>query len=49
MARGRERNREPLGYLVRGVSTSREGSEILTFLFRPRLVRSSYISEAQGR
>jgi hypothetical protein len=40
VARGRERIREPLGCAVRGVSNAREGSEILSFLFRPRLAGS---------
>jgi hypothetical protein len=37
--------------MLRGVSNTREGSKILTFLFRPRLVCTarSYISEARGR
>jgi hypothetical protein len=37
--------------MARGVSKLREGSEILRFLFRSRLVcrASSFISEARGR
>jgi hypothetical protein len=37
--------------MVRGVSDPREGSKILIFLFRSRLVcrARSYISEARGR
>ena len=37
--------------MVKGVSDPCEGSKILTFLFRPRLVcrARSYISEARGR
>src|SRR5215203_6112372 len=38
VACSRERNREPLGCLGRGVSNPREGSKIQTFLFRPRMV-----------
>jgi hypothetical protein len=34
---GRQRNRGLFSGLVRGVSNPREGSRILTFLFRPRL------------
>jgi hypothetical protein len=40
---GRKRNREFFSAMVRGVSSPREGSKILTFLFRPRLVCSSLL------
>jgi hypothetical protein len=33
--RGRQRNRQFFNGMVRGVSNAREGSKILTFLFRP--------------
>jgi hypothetical protein len=36
--RDRQRNRAFFSDLVRGVSNPREGSKILFFLFRPRLV-----------
>ena len=48
VARDRQRNRGFFGGLVRGVSSPREGSEILTFLFRPQLVCISYISEVRS-
>src|SRR5215208_2803527 len=40
---GRERNREPLRCLVRGVSNVCEGSKMLTFLFRSPPVCSSLL------
>jgi hypothetical protein len=44
VARDRQRNRQFFGALVRGVSNSREGSKILTFLFRsPPGVQSSLL------
>jgi hypothetical protein len=49
VAEGRQRNRGFFSDLVRRVSNPREGPKILTFLFRSRVVRSSYISEAGGR
>jgi hypothetical protein len=49
VAEGRQRNRGFFSGMVRGVSNTREGPKILTFLFRSRVVRSSYISEARGR
>jgi hypothetical protein len=36
-------NRGFFGVMLRGVSNPREGSKILTFLFRPRLVCSSFL------
>jgi hypothetical protein len=49
--RDRQRNRGLFSAMVRGVSKLREGSEILRFLFRSRLVcrASSFISEACGK
>ena len=44
-----QRNRAFFSGMVRGASNLREGSKILFFLFRSRVVRSSYISEARGR
>jgi hypothetical protein len=41
--RGRQRNQVFLSTILRGVSILREGSKILSFLFRPRLVRSSFL------
>jgi hypothetical protein len=41
VAEDRQRNREFFSDLVRGVASAREGSKILTFLFRSRLVCSS--------
>ena len=38
MAKGQQRNRGFFSDLVRGVSNPYEGSEILSFLFRSRLV-----------
>ena len=43
MTRGRQRNRGFFGGMDRGVSNASEGSKILTFLFRPRLVCSSLL------
>jgi hypothetical protein len=43
VAWGRERNREPLRCLVRGVSNVCEGSKMLTFLFRSPPVCSSLL------
>jgi hypothetical protein len=43
VAEGRQRNRGFFSDLVRGVSNPREGSKILTFLFRSRLVCSSLL------
>jgi len=34
--------------IVRVVSNAREGSKLLSFLFRPQLVCIYYISEARG-
>jgi hypothetical protein len=36
-------NRGFFGVMLRGVSNPREGSKILTFFFRPRLVCSSFL------
>jgi hypothetical protein len=49
VAEDRQRNWGFLSTMVRGVSNPSEGSNILTFLFRSRLVRRarSYISEAR--
>jgi hypothetical protein len=49
LVRDRQRNRRFFSGMLRGVSTFREGSKILTFPCRPRLVCISYISEAWGR
>jgi hypothetical protein len=38
VAEGRQRNRGFFSDLVRGVSNACEGSKILSFLYRPRLV-----------
>ena len=43
VAEGRQRNRGFFGGIVRGVSNACEGSKILSFLFRPRLVCSSLL------
>src|SRR5215208_4236118 len=43
VTRGRQRNLGFFSDLVRGVSSPREGSNILTFLYRPRLVCSSLL------
>jgi hypothetical protein len=43
VTRGRQRNRGFFSDLVRGVSNAREGSKILTLLFRSRLVCSSLL------
>ena len=43
VAEDRQRNRAFFSSMVRGVSNAREGSKILTFLFRPRLVCSSLL------
>ena len=40
VTRGRQRNRGFFGGMDRGVSNASEGSKILTFLFRPRLLCS---------
>ena len=39
----RQRNRQFFSGMVRGVSIPREGSKVLTFLFRPRLVCSTLL------
>jgi hypothetical protein len=51
VAEGRQRNQGVFSGMVRGVSNPREGSNMLTVLYRPRLVcrARSYISEARGR
>jgi hypothetical protein len=41
VAEGRQRNRGFFSDLVRGVSSPREGSKILSFLFRSRVECSS--------
>ncbi len=43
LERDRRMNRGFFGVMLRGVSNPREGSKILTFLFRPRLVCSSFL------
>jgi hypothetical protein len=43
LGQDRQRNQGFFSGLDRGVSTPREGSKILTFLFRPRLVYSSLL------
>ena len=43
LVRDRQRNWRFFSGMVRGVSNPREGSKILTFLFRPRLVCSSLL------
>ena len=43
MAQGRQRNQGFFIGMVRGVSNACEGSKILTFLYRPRLVCSSLL------
>jgi hypothetical protein len=43
VAEGRQRNREFFSDLVRGVSNACEGSKILSFLYRPRLVCNSLL------
>jgi hypothetical protein len=43
VAEGRQRNRGFFSDLVRRVSNAREGSKILSFPFRPRLVCSSLL------
>jgi len=43
LGRDRQRNRGFFSGLVRGVSNPREGSKILTFLFRSRMVCSSLL------
>jgi hypothetical protein len=43
VTRGRQRNRGFFSDLVRGVSSPREGSKILSFLFRPLLACSSLL------
>jgi hypothetical protein len=40
VARGRQRNRGFFSSMLRGVSIPREGSKIVTLLFRPRLMCS---------
>ena len=42
-ARGWQRNWVPSSGMVSGVSNAREGSKILSFLYRPRLVCSSLL------
>ena len=46
--RDRQRNRVFFSGMLRGVSNPREGSKILSFLFRSRQVCISYISETRG-
>jgi hypothetical protein len=41
--RDRQRNRGFFSDMIRGVSNPREGSKILSFVFRPRLVCSSLL------
>ena len=41
--RDRQRNRGFFSGMLRGMSDPREGSKILTFPFRPRLVCSSFV------
>ncbi len=48
LGRERQRSRGFFSGMVRGVSDPREGSKILTFLFRPQLVCISYISEVRS-
>lgn len=48
MAKGQERKKRFCNGMVRGVSNPREGSKMLTLLFRPQLVCIYYISEARG-
>jgi hypothetical protein len=43
LGQDRQRKRGFFSGMLRGVSNSREGSEILTFLFRPRLVSSPHL------
>jgi hypothetical protein len=43
VAEDRQRNRAFFSGMLRGVSNAREGSKILSFLFRPRLVCSSLL------
>jgi hypothetical protein len=43
VAEGRQRNRGLFSGMLRGVSSPREGSKILFFLFRPRLVCNSLL------
>ena len=43
LERNRRMNWGFFGVMLRGVSNPREGSKILTFLFRPRLVCSSFL------
>jgi hypothetical protein len=40
VTRGRQRNRGSFSSMIRGVSSPREGSKILSFLFRPQMVCS---------
>jgi hypothetical protein len=51
VAEDRQRNRAFFSGMLRGVSDSREGSEVLTFLLRPRLVyrARSHISGMRGK
>jgi hypothetical protein len=51
LGRDRQRNGGLFSGIIRDVSNPREGSNILTFLFRSRLVcrARSYIPEARGR
>jgi hypothetical protein len=43
VAQGRQRNLRLFSAMVRGLSNPREGSDILSFLFRPRQVCSSIL------
>ena len=43
MDQGRQRNRRFSSGMIRSVSNPREGSKMLTFLFRPRLVCSTLL------
>ena len=43
LGRDRQRNRGFFSGMVRGLSNPREGSKLLSFLFRPRMVCSSLL------
>jgi hypothetical protein len=49
LAWGRQRNRTFFSSMIRGVSNPREGSKILSFLFRPRLVCNSLLHLRSSR
>jgi hypothetical protein len=50
VAEDRQRNRGFFSGMLRGVSILREGSKILSFLFRPYWCAARYyMSEARGR